>query len=30
MLDQADCIAELDSTNESDKVYKVVNFDQEP
>lgn len=30
MLDQAECIAELDSTNESDKVYKVYNFDQEP
>ena len=30
MLDQAECIAEVDSTNESEKVYKVFAYDQEP
>ena len=29
MLDRAECIADLDSTNESEKVYKVFNYDLE-
>ena len=29
MLDHAECIADLDSTNETEKVYKVFNYDHE-
>ena len=29
MLDRAECIGELDSTDESDKIYKVFNYDLE-
>ena len=29
MLDSAECIADLDSTNESDKIYKVYNYEKD-